>query len=77
MIRSLGSLDTVKIFGLAISNALVALAGQNHELNNFADVNMGLGMLVSGLASVIIEVLFRLRFSQGLILEYWGPSLIA
>ena len=61
MIRSLGvNTDTVKIFGLAISNALVALAGAEiAQLNNFADVNMGLGMLVSGLASVIIgEVLF-------------------
>ena len=61
MIRSLGvNTDTVKIFGLAISNALVALAGAEiAQLNNFADVNMGLGMLVAGLASVIIgEVLF-------------------
>jgi len=61
MIRSLGvNTDTAKIFGLAISNALVALAGaQISQLNNFADANMGLGMLVVGLASVIIgEVLF-------------------
>ncbi len=61
MIRSLGvNTDTAKIFGLAISNALVALAGAEiAQFNNFADANMGLGMLVAGLASVIIgEVLF-------------------
>lgn len=61
MIRSLGvNTDNAKIFGLAISNALVALSGAEiAQLNNFADVNMGLGMLVAGLASVIIgEVLF-------------------
>lgn len=61
MIRSLGvNTDSAKVFGLTISNALVALAGAEiAQFNNFADANMGLGMLVVGLASVIIgEVLF-------------------
>lgn len=61
MIRSLGvNTDFAKMFGLALSNALVALAGAEvAQFNNFADVNMGIGMIVIGLASVIIgEVLF-------------------
>lgn len=59
MIVSLNT-DTAKIFGLTISNALVALAGAEiAQFNNSVDANMGLGMLVIGLASVIIgEVLF-------------------
>ena len=48
------------ILGVAISNAFVAFSGsllaQYHE---FADVNMGTGMIVVGLASIIIgETLF-------------------
>lgn len=61
MIRSLGvNTNTIKIIGLAISNSLVALSGAliaQHQ--NFADVGMGIGTIVIGLASVIIgEVLF-------------------
>lgn len=61
MIRSLGvNTDNAKIIGLALSNGLVALSGAEiAQFNNFADVNMGIGMIVIGLASVIIgEVLF-------------------
>lgn len=56
MVRALG-VDTDKniLLGCAISNGLVALAGalvaQNQQ---FCDVNMGIGMIVMGLASVII-----------------------
>ena len=56
MVRSLG-VDTDKniLLGCAISNGLVALAGalvaQNQQ---FCDVNMGIGMIVMGLAAVII-----------------------
>ncbi|MCK4368242.1 MAG: ABC transporter permease [Dehalococcoidales bacterium] len=56
MVRSLG-VDTDKniLLGVAISNGLVALAGalvaQNQQ---FSDVNMGIGMIVMGLAAVII-----------------------
>lgn len=61
MIRSLGvNTNSIKIIGLAISNSLVALSGAliaQHQ--NFADVGMGIGTIVIGLASVIIgEVLF-------------------
>ena len=48
------------LFGLLISNALVALSGALvAQSNGFADVGMGTGTIVIGLASVIIgEVLF-------------------
>lgn len=45
----------LKVLGLMISNALVALSGALMALyQGFADVGMGLGMMVAGLASVII-----------------------
>lgn len=61
MIRSLGvNTNVIKIIGLAISNAMVAFSGSLiAQYQNFADVGMGIGTIVIGLASVIIgEVLF-------------------
>ncbi|MGE3540696.1 MAG: ABC transporter permease [Candidatus Tectimicrobiota bacterium] len=44
-----------KILGLALSNGLVALCGAMlAQYLSFADVNLGLGLIVTGLASVII-----------------------
>jgi putative ABC transport system permease protein len=60
MIRSLGvNTDIMKITGLALSNGLVAFAGSYVAQNQlFADISMGIGMIIIGLASVIIgEVL--------------------
>ena len=56
MIRALGVNDsTMIVFGLAISNGLVALSGALlAQYQGFADVGMGIGMVVWGLASVII-----------------------
>ncbi len=59
MIRALGVNDeNMIILGLAISNGLIALAGafiaQIAQYQGFADVQMGIGMVVWGLASVII-----------------------
>lgn len=43
------------VFGLAVSNGLVALAGAIlAQYQGFADAQMGIGMIVWGLASVII-----------------------
>lgn len=61
MIRSFsGNTDRLTIIGLAISNGLVALSGALiAQYGKFADVGMGIGMIVIGLASVIIgEALF-------------------
>jgi len=56
MVRALGVNDeNMIILGLAISNGLVALGGAFiAQYQGFADVQMGIGMVVWGLASVII-----------------------
>ena len=56
MIRALGVDDgNMVILGLALSNGLIALAGALlAQYQGFADVQMGIGMVVLGLASVII-----------------------
>jgi len=58
MIKSLGvNTDITKIIGLCLSNALVGLSGALFaQYSGFADVNMGLGTVVSGLACVIIGI---------------------
>ncbi len=64
MIRAQGvDTDVTIILGLLLSNALVAVSGALVAQNNgFADVGMGTGTIVIGLASVIIgEVLFGTR----------------
>jgi len=49
------STKTMKILGLALSNGLVALSGALiAQYSGFADVGMGLGTIVTGLAAVII-----------------------
>ena len=56
MIRALG-VNTKKLIiaGIALSNGFIALAGAMlAQYQGFADVQMGLGMMVWGLASVII-----------------------
>ena len=56
MIRALGvSVENMIVLGLAISNGLVAFSGALlAQYQGFADVQMGIGMIVWGLASVII-----------------------
>lgn len=56
MIRALGvNVGNMIILGLAFSNGLIALAGALlAQYQGFADVQMGIGMVVWGLASVII-----------------------
>ena len=64
MVRGLGGdTDMTTILGVSISNGLVALSGALIAQNQgFSDVGMGIGMIVMGLASVIIgEGLFRPR----------------
>ena len=64
MIRANGiNTDNTIILGLLISNGLVSISGALiGQANGFADVGMGVGTIVIGLASVIIgEVLFGTR----------------
>lgn len=61
MIRSFSAnTDTLIILGLGISNALVAFSGALiAQYSKFSDIGMGIGMIVIGLASVIIgEAIF-------------------
>jgi putative tryptophan/tyrosine transport system permease protein len=61
MITSQGvNTDLVLIFGIGLSNALVALSGSLLcQSQGAADVNMGVGTIVAGLASVIVgETIF-------------------
>ena len=73
--RALGSSETMlrangvntngmKISGLAIANSLSALSGSLlAQYQGFADVNMGIGIVISGLAAVMIgeSVLFLFK----------------
>ena len=64
MVRAAGiSSDRMKLLGLSVSNGLVGLAGgMLAQYQGYSDVGMGTGMVVIGLASVIIgEVLFGTR----------------
>ncbi len=56
--------NVTKVLGLMISNGLVALAGALlSQYQGFADINMGRGAIVIGLAAVIIgEVIFSKVF---------------
>lgn len=58
VVSSLGvNKNLVKVLGLAISNGLVSLAGAlTAQHQGFADVTMGTGIVVMGLAAVIIGV---------------------
>jgi len=64
MIRTLGvNTDNMTILGIGISNAFVAFSGALvAQDQGFSDVGMGIGMIVAGLASIIIgEALFGRR----------------
>ncbi len=68
MMRSLGvNTDLIKIMGLAISNALVSLSGAMiAQYQGFADISMGIGIIIIGLASVILgEVVLGVRSMLG------------
>jgi putative tryptophan/tyrosine transport system permease protein len=64
MIRALGvNVDNMIVLGLALSNGLVGLSGALlTQYQGFADVQMGIGIVVWGLASMIIgEALVGVR----------------
>ncbi len=79
MLRSLGvNTDGMKIMGLAISNGLVALSGAmiaQHQ--GFADITMGIGMIIIGLASVIVgEVVLGVKSIFGRLCAVVAGSII-
>jgi putative tryptophan/tyrosine transport system permease protein len=67
MVRALGvDDDKMKIYGLAFANSLTAFAGfLVAQYQAFADINMGIGIVITGLGSVLIadalQKLFKLH----------------
>lgn len=64
MVRSYGvSTDRMKIIGLMLSNGLVALCGSLvAQFQGAADISMGIGLILVGLASVILgQAIFGTR----------------
>ncbi|WP_416147457.1 ABC transporter permease [Salipaludibacillus sp. HK11] len=79
MIRSFSAnTDSLYIYGLGLSNALVAFSGALvAQLGGFADVGMGIGMIVIGLASVIIgEALFGTKTIARVTLAVIGGAIV-
>lgn len=67
MVRSAGvDSSAMKLMGISLSNAFVGLAGgMLAQYQSTADINMGTGMVVIGLASVIIgEAIFGVFFKN-------------
>lgn len=76
MVRSSSiNVDRMKIIGLAVANGLVALSGALvAQKQSFSDASMGTGMVVIGIASLIIgEVLVDIFIKQRTI----GSNIIA
>lgn len=79
MIRSFSAnTDHFTIIGLGLSNALVAFSGALiAQYNGFSDVGMGIGMIIIGLASVIIgEALFGTKTIARTTLAIIGGAII-
>jgi putative ABC transport system permease protein len=79
MLRSLGvNTNVVRVLGLGLANALVALSGSLvAQYQGFADVGMGIGTIVAGLAGVIIgEVLFGAKSISWLLFSVIGGSIV-
>jgi putative ABC transport system permease protein len=79
MIRALGTnTDKMRVIGLGIANGLVALSGALvAQQEGFADVGMGIGTIVAGLAGVIIgEVLFGVRSISWVLFSVVGGSIV-
>jgi len=77
MVRSLGAdTDKTVLLGCSISNGLVALSGALVAQNQgFSDVGMGIGMIVMGLAAVIIgEGLFHPKGITSILLACLGGT---
>lgn len=75
MIRSMGvNTSMMKITGLALANGLTALSGfMITSIQGFADIGMGIGIVILGLGSVIIgEMLNRLFKTKSVSVQLLG-----
>ena len=64
MIRALGvNTNRMKILGLGLANGLTAVSGfLITQIQGFADINMGIGIVILGLGSVMIGEIFSKSF---------------
>jgi putative ABC transport system permease protein len=82
MVRALGVNDNkMKVFGLAMANTLTAFAGFLVAQNQFyADINMGIGIVITGLGSVLIadalKLLFKINSLLGQLILVVASSII-
>lgn len=70
MVRAMGvNTNQMKIIGLALANGCTALSGfLLTQYQGFADINMGIGIVISGLGSVMVgETLFKPLLKKGII----------
>ena len=75
MVRAMGvNTNAMKIAGLALANALTAFSGfLITQYQGFADVNMGIGIVISGLGAVIIgESVLKFLKSTSILLNVAG-----
>ncbi len=72
------NVNSMKIFGIALANGLVGLSGSLvAQYQGFADIGMGIGSIVFGLAAVIIgETILPLRSIWAKILSVVAGSVI-
>ncbi len=62
-----------KVLGLAISNGIIAVSGALlAQYQGFADINMGRGAIVIGLASIIIGLSVSLRIKPNFVVSLIG-----
>ena len=76
MVRALGINDSkMKFYGLAISNSLTAFAGfLVTQYQGFADINMGIGIVITGLGGVLIADALKSLFKINSL--YWQLVLV-
>jgi len=68
--------NSTKVLGLTLSNGIVALSGALlAQYQGFADINMGRGAIVIGLAAVIIGEAVVSRISQNFAVKLFGVIL--
>ncbi len=67
------NVDFNKVLGLAISNGIVALSGALlAQYQGFADINMGRGAIVIGLAAIFIGLSVSLRIKPNFVVSLIG-----
>jgi len=75
MVNAMGvNTNRMKIIGLGIANALTALSGSIvAQLQQFSDINMGIGIVIFGLGSVMIgETTMTLLKKNGILWRIFG-----